>query len=244
MRVEAQRGQIGGEKGGGGGIGRAGEGTGTWGGASGRRLCAVRPGVPTGVPQRLVQGSAPQTCACPGGGPERSEGGRRRDATAGQAVSPRAATLDTPPRLPRVPAADSPATHRHSSSTLSSCRLLDCTPWAPAAASRLRLLLRLLPPAAARRPDKRAEGDSGRGGPRSKGSPERDGSGCQEGRRAQSEVGSGADARHSAGVGLWVVGLRGGRDHCGCPEGGQSYGQKEGPGQCGRHRPGKQQCSG
>lgn len=184
-------------------------------------LCS-QAGVPTGVPQRLLQGSAPQTCACPSGGPERSEGGRRRDATAGQAVSPRAATLDTPPRLLRVPAADSPATHRHSSSTLSSCRLLDCTPWAPAAASRLRLLLRLLPPAAARRPDKRAEGDSGRGGPRSKGSPERDGSGCLEGRRAQSEVGSGADARHSAGVGLWVVGLRGGRDHCGCPEGGHT----------------------
>lgn len=87
-----------------GGIRRAGEGTGMWGGASGRRLCAaVRPGVPTGVPKRLVQGGAPQTCACPSGGPERSEGGRPRDATAGQAVSPRAATLDTPRRLPQAP---------------------------------------------------------------------------------------------------------------------------------------------
>lgn len=90
-------------------------------------------------------------------------------------MSPRAATLHTPPRPTRSPAAGSPATYRHNSSTLSSCRLLDCTPWAPAAASRLRLLLRLLSPAAARRPDKRAEGDGGRGGPRSKDSPERDG---------------------------------------------------------------------
>lgn len=122
--------------------------------------------------------------------------------------------------FPEAPLQPPRATHRHSSSTLSSCRLLDCTPWARAAASRLRLLLRLLPPAAARRPDKRAEGDSGRGGPRSKGSPERDGSGCQESRRAQSGAGSGADARHSAGLGLRAAGLRGGRDHCGCTEGG------------------------
>lgn len=146
--------------------------------------------------------------------------------------------------FPEAPLQPPRATHRHSSSTLSSCRLLDCTPWARAAASRLRLLLRLLPPAAARRPDKRAEGDSGRGGPRSKGSLERDGSGCQESRRAQSGAGSGADARHSAGVGLRAAGLRGGRDHCGCTEGGHSYGREEGPGRRERHRPGLQQCSG
>lgn len=134
-------------------------------------------------------------------------------------MSPRAATPVTPPRPPRIPAAGSSATHHHSSSTLSSCRLLDCTPWAQAAASRLRLLLRLLPPAATRRPDKRAEGDGRRGSPRSKGSPERDGGGCREDRRAQSGVGSGADARHSAGVGLRAARLRGGSDHCGCAEG-------------------------
>lgn len=156
---------------------------------------------------------------------------------------PRAATPVTPPRPPRIPAAGSSATHHHSSSTLSSCRLLDCTPWAQAAASRLRLLLRLLPPAATRRPDKRAEGDGRRGSPQSKGSPERDGGGCREDRRAQSGVGSGADARHSAGVGLRAAGLRGGSDHCGCAEGQPSYGREERPGRSGCHQPGRQQSS-
>lgn len=121
-------------------------------------------------------------------------------------VSPRAATLSTPsrgispPRPPRSPAAGSAATHRHSSSTLSSCRLLDCTPWAPAAASRLRLLLRLLPPAAARRPDKRAKG--GTAGAAARGArAARRGTGAGVGRagRAKNRGGSGADARHSAG---------------------------------------------
>lgn len=44
-------------------------------------------------------------------------------------------------------------------------------------------------------------------------------SGCREGPRSQSGVGSGADARHSAGVGLRAAGLRVGRNHCGRAEG-------------------------
>lgn len=159
-------------------------------------------------------------------------------------VSPRAATtLDPPPRPPRSPAAGSRATHRHSSSTLSSCRLLDCTPWARAAASWLRrLLLQLLPPAAARRPDKRAERGRPVRQPSEQGRPgaERDGGGgCREGRRAQSGLGSGADARHSAGVGLRAAGLRGGSDHCGCAEGGAQLRTGGGSGRGGRHRPGR-----
>lgn len=77
VRVEAQRGRIGGEKGGRGGIGRAGEGTGAWGGASGRRLCAVRPGCRLGFLRDCSKAVHPK--------PARARAEDRRGAKAGVA---------------------------------------------------------------------------------------------------------------------------------------------------------------
>lgn len=61
------------------------------------------PGVPTGVPRRPVRGGAPQTCAWPRGGPERSEGGRaspRRDRRVGRVGVPAGCHHPRPPAAP------------------------------------------------------------------------------------------------------------------------------------------------
>lgn len=113
---------------------------------------------------------------------------------------------------PRVrPAAGSPATHRHSSSTLSSCRLLDCTPWARAAAS----FPAAAPPPAA--PARRGPAARQRGLRETAGAQGQPGAGREPERgmlRGGSGGGSGADARHSAGeaqgggAGRWALPLR------------------------------------
>lgn len=128
-----------------------------------------------------------ETCA------EAGQGTVREAPNAGRGVA-----AGRPPPLPAPRA----ASHRRSSSTLSSCRFPDCTPWVPGRG--LRLVLRLRPPRSTEGEEDWGADDGG--GPAGKGGLQGGGwggAGRARCRRAASAErrGGGADSRHCGGGG-------------------------------------------